>query len=152
MKLAFNGQGRYTDFDEGYRLYVKRSKKGEYVDGKTYNRIIRQYCKLLSDKLFEEGIVDLPEGMGSIAAAILTRKPQFRGKTFVGYGKMDWQTGHYDGKLKTFGIVYLPRHDKNPNLRSFGFVANRRLFQKVKERYEGYDCPWRPIEFNDEMI
>lgn len=152
MKLAFSGQARYTDFEDAYDLYVKRSKKGEYVDASMYSRIVRAYCKLLADKLFEDGMVDLPKGLGSIAAAIITRKPQFRGKTFIGYGKMDWEKGHFDGNLKTFGLVYLPEHEKNPNLRSFGFVANRRLFKRVKERYNSEDCPWQPIEFNDEMI
>lgn len=151
-KLAFSGQARYPDFESAYDLYVKRSKKGEYVDVSMYSRIVRAYCKLLADKLFEDGIVDLPKGLGSIAAAIITRRPQYRGKKFIGYGKYDWSAGHYDGTLKAFGIVYLPEHENNPNLRSFGFVANRQLFKRVKARYKSEDCPWQPIEFNEEMI
>ena len=152
MKLAFSGKGRYADFDEAYELYVKRSKSGEYVDKKTYKRIVKEYCRQMSDTLFEEGMVDLPSGLGSIAAATITRKPRYYGDRFVGYGKKDWKTGHYDGKLKTFGMVYLPRRGKNANLRSFGFVANRRLFKKMSERFHNYDCPWKTVDFKDEMV
>ena len=152
MRLAFNGSGHYPDLEEGYGLYVRRSKKGESVDRKTYGRIIREYCRHLADMLIEYGIADLPDDMGYIAAAVITRKPQYRGKKFIGYGGMDWEKGHYDGRLKTFGMVFLPGHRKNRNLRSFGYVANRRLFKKMKERYLSGECDWQPIEFKDEMI
>ena len=152
MKLAFNSQAHYTDFSDGYRLYVNRSRKGESVDQKTYNRIIRLYCSSLADRLEEYGIIDLPNEMGMIAAAILTRKPQYRGKTFVGFGKMDWEKGHYDGTLKTFGLVFLPKMGKKQNMRCYGFVANRQLFKRMKARYEQDFCPWSPIVFKDEMI
>ena len=152
MKLAFNGQAHYTDFEKGFALYTRRSKRGLCVDYATYKRIIRRYCERLADRLYENGIVDLPNEMGSIAAAIMTRKPQYRGKQFVGYGKMDWKKGHYDGKLKAFGMVYLPRRNRNKNLRSFGYVANRQLFKKMKNQYESDECGWKPIEFKDEMI
>lgn len=153
MKLAFSGQGRYADFSNGYELYKKRSKSGEEIDRETYCRVIRLYCKHLAQGLEENGIVDLPNEIGSIASATLTRRPQFRGKKFIGYGAIDWSTGQYDGKLKTFGMVFLPRHTKkNANLRCFGFVANRRLFKMLKEIYNREDCPWATLEFNDEMI
>lgn len=153
MKLAFSGDGRYADFSGGYKLYAKRSKSGCEVDRETYCRIVRRYCKLLAAQLEENGIVDLPNEIGSIAAATLTRRPQFRGKKFIGYGAIDWTTGQYDGRLKTFGMVFLPRHTKkNSNLRCFGFVANRRLFKRMKEKSKRIDCPWDAIEFKDEMI
>lgn len=152
MRLAFNGQAHYTDFSAGYELYKKRSKLGLSVDEKTYRRLIRSYCGLLADRLNSDGMVDLPCKMGSIAAATITRKPQYRGKQFIGYGKKDWSTGHYDGKLKAFGIVYLPRRNRHKNLRSFGFVANRQLFKRVKNNYESGNRNWEPVEFNDDMI
>lgn len=152
MKLAFNGQGRYARFDEAYDTYVKRSRKGDVVDKKTYKRAIKKYCSLLAQRLIEDGIVDLPMKLGSISAVNITRKPQYRGKKFVGYGKMDWKKGHYDGKLKTFGMAYLPRRGKNSNLRSYGYVANRELFKKMKNKYETGETGWEPMEFNDEMI
>lgn len=152
MKLAFNGQGRYADFTDGYALYQKRSRGGDPVSMKDYVKIIKSYCRHAADMLLKDGIVDLPEQFGSISAAILTRKAQFRGKKFIGYGKMDWTTGHYDGNLKAFGIVYLPRHDKNKNMRSFGFVANRRLFKRMKELYQGDGCEWRPLVFSEDLI
>lgn len=152
MKLAFNGQAHYTDFADGYRMYVNRSRKGESVDKRTYNRIIRLYCSSLAERLQENGIVDLPDEIGMIAAAIIRRRPQYRGKKFVGFGKMDWDKGHYDGTLKTFGLVFLPKGRKRQNMRCYGFVANRQLFKKMKSIYETEFCPWSPIVFNDEMI
>ncbi len=152
MRLAFTGEGRYAEFEKSYDEYVKRSKKGEYVDFKTYKRLVKGYCKKLARRLIEDGMVDLPCDMGSIATATLTRKLQYRGKKVVGYGKMDWKKGHYDGKLKAFGIVYLPRRGKNANMRSYGFVANRRLFQKMKNIHESGESNWTPIEFNEGMV
>ena len=151
MKLAFSGKGRYTDFSEAYELYKKRNPE-KALDEKTYKRVIRKYCGKLAARLKEEGMVDLPKGLGSISTALILRKPQYRGKQFVGYGAMDWKKGHRDGKLKAFGLVFLPRRDKNPNLRCFGFVANRRLFQMLSAKYESGNRNWEPIEFNDEMI
>ena len=151
MKLAFNGQAHYPDFDEAYSLYTNRSKMGLSVDEKTYRKIIKRYCGLLSDRLEKDGAVDLPRKMGTIAAAVITRRPQYRGKQFVGYGKKDWTTGRYDGKLKTFGLVYLPRRNRHKNLRSFGFVSNRQLFKRMKNIYET-EHRWEPLDFNGEMI
>ena len=153
MKLAFSGHGRYTDFEDGYKMYVNRSRKGESVDQKTYNRIVRAYCSILSDRLKQDGIIDLPNEMGMIAAAIIKRKPQYRRGKFIGYGKMDWEKKQYDGTLRTFGLVFLPKLGKKKNnFRCYGFVANRRLFKKMKEIYEQSECNWSPIAFNDEMI
>lgn len=152
MKLALNGQGHYTDFSGGYDLYVRRSRGGNCVDFATYRRIVRGYCRLLAGRLVREGIADLPKGLGTVAAVTLTRKPQYRGKRFVGYGKMDWETGHYDGNLKAFGVTYLPKHGKNACLRCLGFVANRRLFGRVKRMSLTEGCEWTPLEFNDDMI
>lgn len=152
MKLAFSGHGRYADFSDGYELYESRAKKKDTVVDKTvYARIVKSYCKIVAERLLNDGMVDLPK-LGSIASAIITRKPQYRGDKFVGYGKMDWKKGHYDGKLKTFGIVFLPRRERNGNMRCFGYVANRRLFVKMKEKYESGNASWAPLEFTDEMI
>ena len=150
MRLAFDNEAHYADLGPGYELYLKRTKK-EPVDEKTYRRVVKTCCRKLADKLVEDGMVDLPCRLGSIAAATLTRRPQYRGKTFIGYGKKDYTTGLYDGTLKAFGIVFLPRRGRNNNLRCYGFVANRRLFKRVKERYDN-DRPWVPVTFDDTMI
>lgn len=150
MKLAFNGLGHYAEFSDGYALYVRRAQS-EPVDESTYKRIVKAYCKRLADRLYDEGLVDLPKGMGSIAATVITRKPQYRGKRFVGYGKYDWTIGGYDGKLKTFGLVFLPKHTKK-NMRCFGYVANRELFKRVKQHSDEETCKWKPLDFNDDMI
>lgn len=152
MKLAFSGHGQYTDFSEGYELYTKRSRKNECFDERVYHRVIRSYCRMLSRRLVRDGCVDLPCELGTIVAAEITRKPKYIGKKFIGYGRMDWSAGRYDGTLKTFGLVYLPKHGKNNNLRCFGFVANRQLFKEMKKAHEDRECDWKLLEFNDEMI
>lgn len=152
MKLAFNSQGHYTDFDKGYEIYLKRSRFGDTLTSAQYRRVIREYCKKLACMLEEDGMVDLPSEIGSIAACTITRRPQFRGSKFVGYGKMDWKKGHYDGSFKTFGICFLPKRGKHKNFRCYGFVANRQLFKRVKGIYESGKCDWKPIQFKDEMI
>ena len=149
MKLALNNLAHYTDFSPGYDLYVRRSKTGDYVSLVDYKKIVRKYCSILKQRLLSSGMVDLPSKLGMITAAIITRKPQFRGNKFIGYGKMDWEAGHYDGKLKAFGLVFLPKHDK-ANLRCYGFVANRKLFAEMKEAC--LSGAFRPMEFNEEMI
>lgn len=152
MKLAFNGQAHYIDFLGGYALYKKRTKKDFVVSFELYKRVIRCYCKLLAERLLQNGMIDLPKNYGIITSAIITRKPQYRGKKFIGYGAKVWRTGQYDGKLKTFGMVYLPRHGKHNNMRCLGYVANRCLFKKMKAIYESDSCSWQPIEFNDDLI
>lgn len=152
MKLAFNSKAKYTDFSEGYEIYKKRARFGNELTEKEYKRVVRAYCRGLAEQLKENGIVDLPNDIGSIAACTITRKPQFRGDKFVGYGKIDWSTGQYDGSLKTFGLCFLPKRGKHKNFRCYGFVANRRLFKEMKEIYLSGGCEWYPIQFNDEMI
>ena len=151
MRLAFNGEARFADFGPGYELYLKRERKGQPVDEKTYRRVLKAFCKRLADRLEEHGMVDLPCGLGTIAASTITRKAMDRNGKFDGYGKYDRETGLRDGKLKTFGIVYLAGRGKGC-LRSYGFVANRRLFQRVKEKSEEYGCPWTLMDFNDSMV
>ena len=152
MKLAFSGEARYPKFDLGYELYSSRVRTRMPVSINSYKRIVKRYCASLAERLYNEGSVSLPMKLGTLSAAVIKRKPKYREGKFIGFGKKDWKTGNYDGTYKAFGIVFLPNRTKNPNLRCFGFVANRALFKRLKERYDGYDCPWVPLEFNDEMI
>lgn len=151
MRLLFNGEGRYPDFDDGYQLYVNRSRGGPVMDRRTYARVVRSYCKALAERLCEDGAVTLPCGLGIISAAMFRRKARYKDGKFAGFGAMDWKTGHRDGSIKAFGLAYLPRQDKKQNLRCYGFVGNRRLFQRMKEIYET-TWQWTPIEFRDELI
>lgn len=151
MKLAFSGKGKYANFDESYELYKKRAKYGNQLDRKTYNRVVKDFFNILALRLLEDGMVDIPV-MGMIVAAEMTRKPQYRGKKFIGYGAMDWKRGHFDGKIKTFGIVFLPRRSEISTLRSLGFVSNRALFKKMKNKYESGRSGWSLLEFKDDMI
>ena len=152
MRLAFDNMAHYTDFSKGYELYLKRCRNGRPVKESEYRRVVKQYCKALSESLSETGFITLPCDMGTITTAILTRKPQYRGDKFIGFGKKNWETGQYDGTLKAFGIVYMAKHTKNNNLRCYGFVANRRLFQKIKETYDSGSSYIVPADFTDELI
>lgn len=152
MKLAFSGEARYPDFNDGYRLYSKRVRDFVQLGFSTYRKVVKMYCASLAERLCENGMVDLPSGLGSICAVTIRRKPQYRGKKFIGYGKMNWDGGYMDGDPVAFGIVFLPNRKRNMNLRSYGFVANRKLYKKMKELYSGYDCKWVPLEFSDELI
>jgi len=151
MKLAFSGKGRYPDFEKGYKLYVKRAKTDSVMSQQQYNRVIRAYCRALADELCETGMVELPH-LGNLTVSLFKRRPLYRGKKFIGYGKMNWETREYDGSSKSFGVAFLPRHDKNQNLRCYGFVANRVLYNKLREIYDKFDCPWVPLGFSNEMI
>ena len=151
MKLAFNGQARFAEFNDGYELYSRRKRFENPVDFKTYKNVVRDYCKMLADELEHNGIAELPCGLGMLAAATFMRKPQYRGRKFLGYGTMNWHTGKFDGSVNTFGIAFLPKFDKK-NLRCYGFVANRQLFKRVKEEYRNEYRTWSPIEFNDKMV
>ena len=152
MKLAFSGEARHPDMTDGYELYVRRSRLIEPADLHTYTIIVKEYCRLLAEELQKDGIADLPCGLGSVAAVIMRRRPQYRGKTFVGYGSYNWEKGHYDGEPKAFGLAFLPSRNKTNNLRCYGFVSNRKLFKRMKELYQSYDCPWVPMEYGKEMI
>ena len=151
-RLAFHNRGKYTDFEKSYELYCKRCKKSSPVNYQTYKNIVREYCKCLADRLANDGMVDLPSNLGTIIVSDIRRKPQYRGDKFVGYGKMNWKEGRYDGSNKALGIVFLARRDKTENLRSFGFVANRRLFYRIKELFDSGLSNWQPMEFNETMI
>lgn len=152
MKLAFTTKARYSDYSEGYARYkVAKHSKG-CVSERTYHSVVRAYCKMLADSLLSDGMVDLPCEMGSIAVANILRKPQYRNNKFIGFGKWDWNTRAYDGQLKAFGIVFLPNRDTTNNLRSFGFVANRQLFRRIRAAWQNKEVAWVPVEFNDEMI
>lgn len=152
MRLAFSGESRYPDYDNGYRLYLNRDRNGSPVSKRQYKRIVREYCRVLADRLVENGIIDFPGRFGSVAAIELLRKPQYRGKKFVGYGKIDWESGHFDGTLKAFGIGFLPNRKRSENLRCFGFVANRALFKRMKSKFLSDSCNWIAMTFTDEMI
>ena len=151
-RLAFDNQAKYTDFTKGYELYVKRSRKNKPVSFDDYRRIVKAYCKHLSEKFDTAGMIDLPCGLGMITTALITRKPKYRDGRFVGFGAMDWNTNTLDGTYKAFGFVYLPRHRKKDNLRCYGFVANRRLFKRIKEAYKSGENRWIPMEFDEKMI
>lgn len=152
MRLAFSGEARHPDLSGGYELYVRRSRIRECLDWDTYRRVVKEYCRVLAERLEKDGIADLPCGIGAVAAVTIRRKPLYHGKKFIGYGKMDWKVGYFDGSTTAFGIAFLPDRSANQNLRCYGFVANRKLFKRMKGKYDAGMNNWCPVEFNDEMI
>ena len=152
MKLAFSGEARYPNFTDGYRLYSKRVRKGSLVGFSAYCKVVRMYCASLAERLCKDGMVDLPAGLGMITVASFTRKPRYREGKFVGYGMYDWDTKKYNGNPKAFGLVYLPNRNRSENLRCYGFVANRKLYKRMKSMYDNDYKSWTPLEFNDDMI
>ena len=151
MRLAFDNQAHYTDFSAAYQLYLNRCRDGNPVDEKTYRRVLKAYCKMMAERLEEDGMVDLPNELGMLSVANIRRRGRWADGKFVGYGGYDWKNNAPYNDLKTFGIVYLPKHGKG-NLRCYGFVANRKLFQRMKEKYVSGASNWALMEFNDEMI
>ena len=125
MRLAFTGEAKYPDFEAGYELYKKRSRSRACVDRKTYNRIVRAYCGRMRDKLLQTGLVDFPNEIGSVAAAVFTQKPQYRGDKFIGYGKMDYNTWNYDGTLHAFGLVFFQGDPKDRTCDATGSSGTR---------------------------
>lgn len=152
MKLAFSGEARYPDFECGYELYLSRCRSVKPMLFAEYKKVVRRYCASLAERLYKDGMVDLPAGLGQIAAATITRKPRYRDNKFIGYGKFDWSKMQYDGVPTTFGLVYLPNWNKKMTLRCYGFVANRKLYREMKELYDSDYRPWVPVDFNDEII
>lgn len=151
MKLAFSGEARYPDFHKGYGLYSKRVRRREIIGFSSYCKVVKLYCASLAERLYKNGMVDLPAGLGMLSVAMIPRKLQYRGKTLIGYGKRDYNTGYLDGSAKAFGVVFLPNRKKSQNLRCYGFVANKALYRRLKETYEE-SRPWVPMEFNDDII
>jgi len=153
MPLAFNRQARYPDFSEAYGRYVSGARTRGCVDEATYRRILRAYCSILADRLVDEGMVDLPCDMGMIAVAEIKRKARYVNGKFAGYGMVDWRRGGArDGSPTALGVVFIPTRRKTANLRSYGFVANRRLYHRIKYAVDSGMVDWMPMEFNDDMI
>lgn len=150
MKLAFSGYGRYAKYDDGYVLYCSRARSKDVVTKSQYMSIVKMYCKLIADEIEKTGFAELPY-IGNIMCAEIDRKPQYRGNKFIGYGKRDYSKGgEYDGSIKAFGVVYMPNRDATCNLRCLGFVANRRLFKKLKKH--NTENEYMLVPFNDDMI
>lgn len=147
MKL-FKNQSRYPDLSKGFETYRNRSKntpEERIFDEVQYNRIVKKYCKMLSEVLQNEGIVDLPSDIGSIAAVSIKRKPLYNRKTkmFMTNDYIDWNETRKTGRIvrddnpNTFGFVFVPKHIKgHENFRCFGIRANKTLYQRMRKHYD----------------
>ena len=105
MKRPFYGTAKYADMTGGYRLYASRKKKGEPVDIVRYSKVVKAYCRRLAERLGKDGMVQLPCGLGLLAAAMVRRKPRYKDGRFVGIGRFNPRTREYDGTMEAFTIV-----------------------------------------------
>ena len=70
---------------------------------------------------------------------------------YLDFLRREAEGGKYP-QYKAFGMAYLPKRNKTQNLRSFGFVANRRLFNKMKQKHTEGFCGWSLLPFSDSMV
>ena len=152
--VLFKGEARYPDLESGYELYKRRSVKTDkenLLDQVTYNRIVKQYCKELAGRLLEEGVVDLPNDIGCVAAVEVTKRATYdrRQKKYRSVGLVDWNATREAGEIvrkdgnKTLGFVFSPKRVKgHNNLRCFGIRANKALYKKVRAMYDEGDLPF----------
>ena len=146
--VLFKGESRYPDLTGGYTLYVHRSAttpKERILTEEQYNKVVKAYCKSVAGVLEDEGIIDLPCGVGSVAAVDVTKKPLFDpsiGK-YRPADNIDWEKTREEGRLirkdgrKTFGIAFIPKRlDGYANFRCFGIRANKSLYKRLKKKYD----------------
>lgn len=144
----FSGDARYPDLDAAYDLYLKRSAKtpvSRVLDKAQFNRIVKLFCKSKADELEKTGMIDLPCGLGMIAAVKVERKPTFDTRTgkYRTSSRVDWDETRRTGKISfmdsadTFGFVFVPKWKKgNENLRCVGIRANKELYRRMKDKYD----------------
>ena len=152
--MYFGGKAHIPDFDCGYKLYTNRCSKTpeERILRKAqYGDIIKAYCKHLAQVLESNGTIDLPCGMGTIAAVSIRRKPTYdrrNGKWRVAEA-IDWKRTREAGEVvrkdsrHTFGFIFSPRREKGyENLRAYGIRANARLYRKMRKQYDDGMLPF----------
>lgn len=136
--MFFEGKARRADYGPGYARYLSRcvkTPKDRVLDDKAYGKVIQAYCQHLADTLENQGIIDLPSGMGSIVAVRIRLKPQYN----KAMGK--WFTKGTNPH--SFGFIYTPRREKGyENLRCYGYRANRRLYDRMRKKYDDGTLPF----------
>lgn len=146
--VLFKGESRYPDLSAGYTLYRHRSAttpQERVMTEEQYNKVVKAFCKNTAERFEEEGIVDMPCGMGSVAAVSVTKKPTYDpvlGK-YRSANNIDWESTRREGKVirkdgrRTFGIAFVPKRLEGlSNFRCFGIRANKALFKKLKKQYD----------------
>lgn len=156
--IPFKGEERYPDLKPGYELYSKRAyrtpEKNRLSEAE-FSRIVKAYCKLLSERLVNEGFIELPYDIGAVAAVKIRRTPKFDPirKSWRTADSIDWKETKKAGRIvrkdeqETIGFAFVPKHAKGRDIfRCFGIRSNRMLYDKVKERYDSGELRLTNIE------
>ena len=145
----FKDEARYPDMTEGYALYRNRSAntpESRIMDMVTYSRVVKKFCRELSERLEAEGMTDFPSDMGSVAAVRIRKKPVYDRRTgrFRPSCSVDWNETRRIGTIvkrdggQTLGFVFLPKRTKGrDNFRCFGIRANKALYRRMKSVFDG---------------
>lgn len=159
----FNGESHYPDMSDGYRLYLERCRNTDervILTEKQYNNVIRMFCRSLAGDIESNGMVDLPCGMGTIAAVRISRTPKYiKSERRYAYRSVDWDRTRADGRIVisdepyAFGIAYMAKHmSRVSNSRCFGIRANKALFKRMKSRYKEGSLGFQLVDMNNYVI
>ena len=150
----FINKARYPDLTNGYLLYRNRSSltpPERLLTEAQFNRVIKRYCKRLATMVEDCGVADLPCDMGAIVAVNIKKRPVYdaREKKFKPARSVDWDKTRetksmvYKYDPNTFGFVFAPKHIRGRNIfRCFGFVANKSLYKRMREKYNDGILPF----------
>lgn len=151
---ALVNMAKYPDLADGYRLYSNRSMttpRYRLLGEREYSRVVKKYCRQMAVVLEEEGSVNLPCGLGMVAAVNIRKRPVYdsREGKYRPARNIDWgltmQSGQmtYKDGTNTFGFVYVPKIMKSRGvLRCLGFVANRLLYRRMRKMYDEGTLPF----------
>jgi len=152
--MFFDRKARKPNLSDGYARYLGRCTKtpeDKILDYKTYRKIVGDYCGMLADRLEQEGVIDLPSGIGSIVAVAIRRRPRYD-KTASKWRStqvINWKATKQDGATVysdtpyTFGFIFSPRREKGyENFRCYGIRLNYKLYARMRKMYEDGMLPF----------
>lgn len=152
--MFFDNKARRPNYDSGYAKYLGRcakTKADKVFDRSRYISIVKDYCKMLAQRLEDEGTIDLPCGMGSIVAVSIRRRPRYNKRTGKWHlaNSIDWEMFRNEGVKMykddkyTFGFIYSPRREEGfENLRCYGIRANEELYSRMRKKYDDGELPF----------
>lgn len=138
--MYFNGKALKPNFRAGYERYLRRcvkTPKDRVLSFSQYVKSVRSYCKMLANRLEQEGTTDLPCGIGSVVAVSIRRKPIYDATA------KKWRSKTRDNGPYAFGFIFSPRRDiGNGNLRCYGIRVNAQLYTRMRKRFNDGTLPF----------
>lgn len=157
MAGLFSGEARRPEFSGAYDLYLRRRRRGvEPLTRAQFAKAVRAYCRLLAEELETTGMAELPCGLGCLAAGVVRRRPRWdpKARKWRTADPVDWEETRRTGTLtrkagdgRAFAITYVPAvggHRGDVNRMCLGFQANRGLFRRMKDKYDGGELGFKP--------